>query len=1318
MPRPTAEQIAVIQAPLAPALVVAGAGSGKTETMAARVVYLVATGQVRPEQVLGLTFTRKAAGELGLRIRRRLRALAALPAMPGIAQGDQGTIDGGEPTVVTYHAFGGQLISEFGPLLGVEPAAAVLTPTASWQLARRVVGRWDGDLDTDLGPDQVTERLLALSGGLSDHLTATSDLAVTLQDLLDTMRTAPPGARQRKALHSKLEQPVKSLQDRLWILPLVEAFAAAKRSADVVDFADQMNLAARLVSDYPTLGGQMRDRFRVVLLDEYQDTGHAQRILLRGLFGVDVASGHEPGTTAGRAASRGHRGHPVTAVGDPVQSIYSWRGASAGNLVRFVDDFPLAPGRPAPVLSLLTSFRNPTSVLDLANAVSAPLRSGRIPVATLRPREGAEQGTVRLGLFSTVVEEDAWVADRIVDRWRQVGWSPVAGESSVAHDEPDARLPPDGPGGVGPVGRVPAATVEPPTTAVLLRRRRDMPAMAEALRARGLPVEVVGLGGLLSEPEVADLVATLHVLVDPTAGPSAVRLLTGARWQIGMSDLDALARRARALAVGTPSDGPASGSVEGIDVVRDAVDRALPGEDIDAVSLVDAAADPGDPGGYTATGLARITRFAGELDRLRQRLGQPLVDLVADVERTTGLDVEAAVHGPAGRAHLDAIADVVAEVAATGAGPAELLDYFAAAQEREDGLRPGEASVTAGSVQILTVHAAKGLEWDTVAVPHLSVGVFPSTRAETWLGDASQLPPSLRGDRAELPELALPKGVDQGELAATLAAHVESVKEFQLREERRLLYVALTRSEHTLLASGHHWGATGLKPLGPSEFLTELAEAISEPIAHEQWAAAPAPDDRNPLTERVPTARWPQDPLGTRRSAVEHGADLVRRALDRIPRAGSGSAGREGTDTGEVDGHGDARGVADGGGGPTTRSPGWVGAVDGRRPEGPTGGGTGSPRPEIDDGSMDPGEPPPEDDDDVDVLFDPVDDGERPSPARTADSSDEKPDTVGGPRSGARGGSSSDAGPGSPIPDEHRPDEHRPDEHRPDEHRPDEHRPDEHRPDEHRPDEQGVRGDGGLSDVPDAHDGGGDDEEPDPFGWAADVDLLLAERQDALHPAPVRVWLPGSVSVSTLVELAEDPGRLARRLRRPLPVAPTVGRTRGSAFHQWVEYFYTGEALLDMTDLVGAPGAEAPADPQLEALQAAFLTSGFSARSPVDIEVPFSTTIAGIGVKGRIDAVFADPDGGYTVVDWKTGRRPSADRLASSAVQLASYRLAVAQLWSVPLREVRAAFHFVASNETVAPVDLLDGEGLAALIAASVATPDGPGTDGGQPASR
>jgi DNA helicase-2/ATP-dependent DNA helicase PcrA len=237
------------------------------------------------------------------------------------------------------------------------------------------------------------------------------------------------------------------------------------------------------------------------------------------------------------------------------------------------------------------------------------------------------------------------------------------------------------------------------------------------------------------------------------------------------------------------------------------------------------------------------------------------------------------------------------------------------------------------------------------------------------------------------------------------------------------------------------------------------------------------------------------------------------------------------------------------------------------------------------------------------------------------------------------------------------------------------------------------------ADPPRSDEGGPD---ADPFGWVADVSTLLAERS-ARAGAVQDVELPGTISVTSLVELADDPAELARRLSRPLPAEPAARLRRGADFHAWLEHRFRGDALLDLRDLPGAGDAWVGEDPELEDLKRRFLNSVWAERVPVDVEVPFATRIAGMGVRGRVDAIFADEDGGVTVVDWKTGRPP--DRAEPAAVQLACYRLAIAELLGLPLDRVRAALHYVRAGVTVAPANLLDAPGIAALIAANTVAP-------------
>ena len=839
---PTDEQAAVIAAPPGPLVVIAGAGAGKTETMAARVVWLVANGYASPGEVLGLTFTRKAAGQLLRRVRSRLARLAGT----GIVAGGLDAAD--DPaTVSTYHAFAGTLLREHGLLLPVEPDTRLLSETELWQLAFRVVTEHPGALDTDKTPAAVTTMVLRLAGQLAEHLVDTEQLTDTHVELERLVHTLPAGPYQRDRGPSQwLLRMLATQTERTELVPLIDALNRRMRDEKVMDFGMQMASAARLASTFPQVGEQLRRRFRVVLLDEYQDTGHAQRVALSSLFGGGVDDDLA-----------------LTAVGDPIQSIYGWRGASATNLPRFTTDFPRSDGSPAPTLELRTSWRNPPTALYLANAVSVEARRRSVAVQALRPRPGAEPGTIRCALLADVAAEREWVADHMARRY---------------HGARDA-----------------GTTV--PTAAVLVRRNADAAPMADALSARGVPVEVVGLAGLLAVTEVADVVAMVRLVADPGAGAAAMRVLTGPRWRLGGRDISALWRRAVDLDdVGGPGDRASADEV---------VAKAAP--DADAACLADAISDPGPTDAYSPEGHRRITALGHELTGLRAHLLHPLPDLVAEVRRVLGVDAEARAARPpsagwSGTEHLDAFADVVAGFAAArpGAAVADLLAYLDAAAVVENGLAPAEVAVAHDRVQILTVHAAKGLEWQVVAVPHLSGRVFPSTAStRTWLTDAADLPPLLRGDRATLgahgvPVLDTSDVNDRKQLSDKISEHKRRLDQRRVDEERRLLYVALTRAEDTLLLSGHHWGASEGKPRGPSEFLCELKEIIDGSAAAgdpcgviEHWAPAPADGDPNPLRDKVVEAVWPADLVGARRGDVDRGATLVRRAMTgRLEAAG------------------------------------------------------------------------------------------------------------------------------------------------------------------------------------------------------------------------------------------------------------------------------------------------------------------------------------------------------------------------------------------------------------------------------------------------
>jgi len=1110
-PSPTAEQRAVIQAPMRPLLVVAGAGSGKTETMASRVVWLVANGHVEPDQVLGLTFTRKAATELAERIGRRLRRLRHVGMWTPVQEPDGAEVLGGTPTVSTYHSYAGRLVREHALRLGVEPESRLLTEAAAWQFAAEVVERHDGPMDdVPFAASTIIHAVVDLAGEMAEHLLVPADLASLIDRFEARVGGLPKGTSRARDLPKVVADAMTVLKARRQVLPLVDAYITLKRSRDALDFADQMALAATLARRFPDIGSTERQRFRAVLLDEFQDTSEAQLVLLRHLF---VSDGELV---------------PVTAVGDPNQSIYGWRGASATTLTRFPREFADGSGD-AEVLPLSTSWRNDRAILLAANITSLPLRArSTVDVEVLRPRADAGVGRLVAARLLTTEAEATHLAGWIAHRWL------------------DAQGRPTG-----------------VSAAVLCRKRSQFDAVIEALDRAGLPVEVVGLGGLLSTPEVSDIVALLWVVEDPTRGDQLMRLLTGPWCRLGAADLEGLAVWARVLqrrhaarphAVRPPPvraqdaysqdvhpqdvHPRGSGSQEaGPEVTDQAPDSADRLSIVEALDELPSAGWVGPDGSrISVVALERLRGLHDAVRALRSMTGMPLADLAGQAERVLGLDIEVMSrpeHTPTtARAHLDAFA----EVAAGFSGSADratlggFLSWLDAAQAQERGLDKGYVEVSTDAVQVLTVHAAKGLEWDVVAVPGLVEGSFPARSSSStsfrdgrwrmsppadkgWIGGLSGVPYDLRGDCGGLPVLRWRSAADLAALENEVAEFISAGGEHGIDEERRLAYVAFTRARRELLLTAPVW-ADPTTPRITSRFLTELVDHPDLGLRPLAWEPLPEPEGdtkpANPRQSEQVSAIWPADRMSARRDQLSTAVREVLAAMAEL-------------------------------------------------------------------------------------------------------------DTEGSPEDQAE------------------------------------------------------------------------------VGRDRELAVLLAERDSAVRPRDVEVRVPPHLSASAVVSLASDPQAFARDLRRPMPSAPALAARRGTAFHSWVEQHFAQAAFVDLLDLPGSADDDPADDEELPLMKERFLASEWAHRSPEAIEIAIETTVAGMAIRGRIDAVFPRPGGGFTVVDWKTGARPSGDKARIRALQLEAYRLAYARFRGLAMDEVDAAFYYAGTGETVFP-DLAEDERLGALL--------------------
>jgi DNA helicase-2/ATP-dependent DNA helicase PcrA len=780
----TAQQTEAIEHASGSALVIAGAGSGKTELMSIRAMYLVANELCTPEQILGLTFTRKAANELSIRVLDGLFALRESKFWP-IGLGDEFQA----PKIATYNSFGNDVFRQLALEIGYESDATLITQAAAVALVKELLKNIDLQEFAALTDFERTEPylislVLEAAGSLTDNLVDADQAIAKFQGfirLVSSLPQKPAGSMERFAYTSAY---LAQAELNKLVFQLAGEYQKLKAQRNLVDFSDQVALAYRAVSENPLLLG-----YRHVMLDEYQDTSSIQTMLLAKLF-ADQS---------------------VMAVGDPNQSIYGWRGASSANLENFAADFAAKKN-----YSLSKSWRSSDNIVAAANRVSQSLINSKISPVRLVPGKSFED-SVSAQLFQDENSEAKAVS----------GWL----AENLSKDL---------------------------SAAILFRSKAAMGIFSAELAAVGLEFEVTGLSGLTEQPEVIDLIAALRVLIDSEAGIHLMRLLAGPRFRIAARDLAKLHGYARTL-----SKLKKTGSQHQVSLIE-ALDEIRWSKNLRHAEFSDETA-------------VRF-RAAGELiHRMRQSAGLNLTELAWSLVSELELDIELYCYSRSRNplANLQAFISRISEYEQSASRPSlpGLISWLDYALEHESFELPSTGAKK-GVVQLMSVHAAKGLEWDLVAVTGLVEGSFPVGPKDTvgWLA-AGKLPFELRRDGAALPVLEL--AVDsQKQLDAAVKEFKVQNREHQLVEERRLAYVAFTRASKALYLTASYYKQGAVKPRPPAEFLTELLDASVAKLL----GAIPEPMPENPLADLAQLATWPVDPLGQNRALVQRAAIAVQGA--------------------------------------------------------------------------------------------------------------------------------------------------------------------------------------------------------------------------------------------------------------------------------------------------------------------------------------------------------------------------------------------------------------------------------------------------------
>lgn len=780
-------------------LVVAGAGSGKTFTMTQRVIELINQG-VAPESILGLTFTNKAAAELLSRV-----SAAVSKSSSNIFL---------KPEVMTYDAFFQSIVRKYGVLIGFSQNAMPLSDAGAYELVKSVVGDYiDEHSGTwNLYSDDCVISLYGFNTLCKDVLSLYSDIACSMigvdaennicdsvpqavnkirrwnKEFLEFMDgivanktlgehkdSAPKIPTYSKAKTKSVDEKNKIFKrycenfEQYWdnvcveesmnlvtaakkrniLLDLVLAFDKAKRKANMAQFSDFTIAAYRLVTKFPSIAIQYREQYKQVLLDEYQDTSTTQAMLINKLFNYDDPE-------INRASNASKTNTYITAVGDPFQAIYGFRGASSGAFVSFKNSFNSVKDVDLSECSLTTTRRNARLILNLANDLTKPMRESafknrssvedcEVDVEVLKAMDNATSGTVAAVVMPTKYQEIEAVV-RFAKLFSNPDLTPLPGDEN----------------------RNPLK----PRVAILFRSKLSMPLYADALREAGLKVSVVGCSSVKNDPAVKDVLALLNVVNDHSRSSDLMRLLATARFALSAEDLKTIASIADEANAKYQYDiyvqaGLLPSGLSGLEMMR-AVTSQRNGVNSGSASQTSSSTSAVnvDNGVFLADilmsdldehtrelknrlskhGYEAVRRVSGILKTVSCSCNDSLSDVMRAAVEALNVDIDSgvaacvndnsldrqkilkAMHGA-----LDSLNSVVStyiqEMSEWQSPSLKGLMSWIDATEDFDSADSSEEEDA--QVIMMTVHQSKGLQWPAVAVVGLNATRFPSSQGDS-----------------------------------------------------------------------------------------------------------------------------------------------------------------------------------------------------------------------------------------------------------------------------------------------------------------------------------------------------------------------------------------------------------------------------------------------------------------------------------------------------------------------------------------------------------------------------------------------------------